>query len=213
MNTEKSKKFLTNASFVLGEANLSENPELLNKIKDKAYFDFLNSIQNGGLFFDNSLQLYGINAAESYLDIEHVNATLKKEFGELFEGLYSFGQDIFGNQFAFIAKSSAIVLFECESADVKEIASNFENWIDEILGDLDYYTGQSLGNQWMESNDFFSDERLCPRRPFIIGGEYEIENLHSLDYPKYIEFYADLAKQIVNIKDGEKVKITLKQFD
>lgn len=97
-------------------------------IKDAAYFEFLSSVTNGGLFFNRALQLYCCNAAKDYSDIEFVNHVLKAAFEYLFNGLCAFGQDVFGNQFAFELTSKQIVFFNCETGEKKVLGNNFEEW-------------------------------------------------------------------------------------
>lgn len=38
------------------------------------------------------------------------------------------------------------------------------------------------------------------------------QRIKALDFPKYLAYNADLAKQIFNLKDGEKVKLTVKNL-
>jgi hypothetical protein len=49
-------------------------------------------------------------------------------------------------------------------------------------------------------------KRLIPRIPFVLGGKYTIDNLYLLDAATGMNLRADLAKEIINLKDGEKIK-------
>lgn len=184
--------------------------ERLNKlIQDAGYFEFLSAVTNGGIFYGRSLQLYCCNAAKNYTDIEFVNNVLIAAFDYLFKDLYAFGQDILGNQFAFELTSKQIVFFNCETGERKAMAKNFEEWLDCLFNDLDYYAGISFVKEWNEKNELLPNQRLCPKKPFVIGGEYESENWYALDFPKYIEYSADIANQLYNLKDGQKVKLVI----
>lgn len=180
-------------------------------IRDKHYFTFLEAIGNGGFFFGQSLQLYAIGGAEDFLRITSVNAVLHEAFGPLFDGLYTFGQDIFGYQFAFDTKTCAIVLFNIETAERQPMAKDFSNWLDIFQKRKDYYSGAPYAQAWQEAYPLAPSQRLVPKKPFVLGGEFAMANLYTLDFPKYLAYNADLAKQIVNLKDGQQVSIVIKK--
>jgi len=205
-----SKYFLERKSFPVGRSKIDENIlSNLNKIiKEKSYFEFLATIENGGLFFKQSLQLYCVTSSNDFMDIEHVNQVLNKEYGPLFENLLSFGQDIFGNQFAFDLANQKVISFNCETGEKNFLADNFKDWLAVLFNDFAFYTGVTYAESWLEKNNIELGQRLVPIKPFVIGGDYSIDNFYTLDFPKYLTYNADIAKQIFNLKDGEKVKIT-----
>ena len=49
--------------------------------------------------------------------------------------------------------------------------------------------------------------RLCPKIPFVIGGEYGAENLYESTFPHYIGSYANFAKQIKDLPDQTDIQI------
>lgn len=53
------------------------------------------------------------------------------------------------------------------------------------------------------------DERLTPKMPFVIGGEYSLKNIYVNKFEKIISFNSNLAKQIKNLPDGTKVEIQI----
>ncbi len=62
-----------------------------------------------------------------------------------------------------------------------------------------------------EKGPIAPDVRLIPIKPFIMGGDYEIYNLHTLNFPKYLDYYSDIAHQISSIPDGTQVKLTIRK--
>ena len=71
-------------------------------------------------------------------------------------------------------------------------------------------TGYSLEKEWQEENGKLGiNERLVPIIPFVLGGEYEVSNLHSIDRIKGMRLRAEIANQISNIPDGSNVQFTL----
>lgn len=174
--------------------------------RDTSYDDYLNTT-NGGFYFENALHLYGISPAYSHHDIDYIHELINKLYGELSNALFFFGEDLFGNQFAFSAEG--IVLFNIETAERKYLASNFLEWVTILEGDLNAITGRSL----VPTDAIFElawGKRLCPKLPFILGGDFKMENLVLKGFEENFGFNASIAKQIHELPDGTKFKITLK---
>jgi len=175
-------------------------------ISDSSYFSFMEKV-NGGFFYDYSLQIYSIDTSFEFHNIMKINEVIKKEYGRIINEDFFFGQEILGNQYGY--SKAGIVFFNAETGEREKIANNFDEWIDVLKSDLDYLTGKNVAKSWNISNvSLKADERLYPKKPFVIGGEFKIENLFPLRYPKYIAAYANIANQIYNLPDG--TKITLK---
>ena len=184
------------------EIDFSNLAEFHAKIEDEGYFTFILEISNGGFFFDKALHIYGLCKEPCYQSILDINDHIQNEYRELVKGTVFFGQDIFGNQFGY--DKNEIVFFNIETAEKKVIAKNFEDWIAIILRESNYYTGHPLAKLWGNIN---FNERLCPKKPFIIGGEYKIENLYIEKYPMYLSTNANIARQIFYLPDGTDIII------
>jgi hypothetical protein len=177
------------------------------EIRDEDYFNFIAETQNGGLFLDRSLQFYGFASTKNYQDIDFINQIFSEEFGNYFKGILTIGQDIFANQFVYDLSTQEIFLFNIETADKEKLANNFKHFIEILFSDLEYYSGRTFILNW--NNSFGSDQRLCPQKPFIIGGDYVNENFYASSFPKYLYFFADIAKQIHEIPDGTPIKLKI----
>jgi hypothetical protein len=198
-----------------------ESPKYIdNQIKEDAnliigdtnYLDFISSIDNGGFFFGQSFQFYSLTSENTFRSIKIVNEQLVKEFSFLFDGLFAFAQDIFGNQFVFDKSTHDVLFFNIESGSKELLSDSFHGFLNVLIDDIDYYTGRAYEKEWSVKNKIALDERLQAKIPFVIGGEYELDNFHVNNYPAYLSYNADIAKQIYNLKDGEKVKLRIK-FD
>ncbi|EAY24868.1 SMI1/KNR4 family protein [Microscilla marina] len=187
-----------------------ELSQVQESINDKYYLKFLDEM-NGGYFFNGSLHFYGVCADLPFHSIMNVNSHLRSCYKDLSQGIFSFGEDLFGNQFCF--SKDGVILFNLESAEKEKIATNFEGFLAAIFDnseDLDYYTGQSLMQEWQSlGHSLQYGERLCPKQPFIIGGEFEVENLHVKSFDKNLEYNSKIAYQISNLPDGTEIKITI----
>jgi len=180
------------------------------KIKDAGYFEFLEKSKYVSFFFDSAIHIYGFNSTHLYNSIEEVNRILVKEYGAIFGNLVAFGQDVFGNQFCFDISKKEVVVLNSESGERERISKDFTGWIKVLVKDIDYYSGNVLLHKWNSmGNQLNLGQRLCPKIPFIMGGEYIPENLYAGNYPSYIKAYANIAKQVYGMPDGTKVQIKI----
>lgn len=180
-------------------------------IKDVDYFDFLSYTGNGGFFWGQSLQIYSISDKDSFNNILSVNAALVKEFGDLFKDLFSFAQDIFGDQFVFDRSRVEFARFTAESGERGPMGKTFSEWLDIFAADWDDNSGNGYEEQWKVKHDLPIDHRLVANVPFITGGGYVLSNILSVPYPRYHYYNAEVAKQLVDVPNGTKVKIVMKK--
>jgi len=178
-------------------------------IRDLDYLDFVEKFFNGGLFLEGALMLYSYGVTDGYAQISEVNKSLNEEFGSLFGNLFAFGQDVFGNQFCFESDTTNVIFFSIEDGDRKEMCIDFKGWLTIMENDSDYYTGYPYLCRWKKHYPFGDGERLCPKIPFIIGGEYEIENFYACNFPSYISANSAIAKQIFDMPDGQEIKLKI----
>ncbi|KAI9450318.1 hypothetical protein F5148DRAFT_1290902 [Russula earlei] len=151
------------------------------------------------------IELYSFSNTYDFNSIEDINNLIEQEYGKIVEGLCVFGQDVFGNQFGFDLRKNEVILFNIETGDSKSIAKSFDGFLSILLEDLEYYTGSAFVNKYFKSLKF--NERLCPKIPFVIGGEYAEENLYISPYPKYMKANANIALQIYGLPNGTQIKI------
>lgn len=102
-------------------------------------------------------------------------------------------------------------MFDIETAEQKIVAGSFKDWLEVLKEDLDYYAGVSYATEWKKQNKLALDQRILPEKPFVIGGDYSLKNFDIGTFPYYITYNAQLALQIFNLKDGEKVELVIKK--
>ncbi|WP_254562857.1 SMI1/KNR4 family protein [Dyadobacter diqingensis] len=175
---------------------------------DSLYIEFIKA-SNGGFFYGKSLHMYSYVARDTEHDIVQLNKIIKDEFGDLTKNAFFFGQDLFGNQFGFL--DNLVVLFNIETGDFEANGNSFYDWLQLLHEDGDYLTGESLLAAWESENGYLSiDDRLCPKKPFVVGGEYQIENLSALGIVKNLSYNSELAKQIHNLSDGTPIRFQIR---
>lgn len=186
----------------------TDTPLILN-IEDQDYKTLIRKYCNGGFFFDDALLIYSHAAVDCYPSIKTVNEVLVSSFENLFKGLISFGQDVFGNQFCFCKDSSNIYVFSIEDGKKELLSPSFQEWIGLLEADYDFIVGCSYIQDWKGQKIIKDDERLCSKIPFIIGGEYKVDNFYNCSFPGYLKTNADIAKQISDLPEGTPVKLKI----
>ena len=190
--------------FVPPLVNIADVESIKRSIFDQEYFRYITEISNGGFYFNRSLHLYGFCHTPSFHNIIEVNNFFSKEYKMIADGKFVFGQDVLSNQFAFAA--NGVFSINTETGDSDFLARNFSEWLELLSEDTEYLTGINLLQTWESAQYKLQyDQRLCAKKPFIIGGEYSIDNLYAQVYPKYLSSNANIARQIYGKPDGTKI--------
>lgn len=197
------------SEYIVPEIEINAFSYVKNIVENNSYLDFMMNISNGGFFFDRSFQIYSIDKM-CIMNIFDVNNKINTAYGELTNGLFFIAQDVFGNQFGF--KNGEFIFFNIETAETSILANDFIEMLSVILEDVDFYTGNGF-LKWYEM--FYKEkieynQRICPKIPFVLGGEYESQNFHIQSYPNYIFLNANIAKQIFDLPDGLDVRLIVK---
>lgn len=129
-------------------------------------------------------------------------------YGGLAQGLFFFAEDIFGGQFAL--RGSEVVTFDPETASIEVIAPTLESWADHLLADYPLLTGFPLAHEWQSRHGELPEgHRLLPKRPFVLGGEYSIENLYAMDAVRGMRLRGEIAVQLQDLPDGAKIRFKI----
>ena len=166
--------------------------------------------KNGFYCFESALHIFPSGEAKNTISLESWNSQdlWRKDYDSLAEKGLFFAEDIFGVQFCIL--DNKIVTFDPETGDTELIANNLEDWAKCILDDYEFLTGFSFAHSWQQRYGAIPPgKRLIPKIPFVLGGEFEIENLYALESIKGMQFRADLARQIKNNPDGTKIKFKI----
>jgi hypothetical protein len=129
----------------------------------------------------------------------------RKAYGELATGLFFFAEDAFGNQFA-LDHDGRVVAFDAETAGLETLAETVSDWVRMLLDDWRSLTGYAVARDWQEANrPLKPGERLVPRKPFVIGGEYSLENLVAAVDHEAMTYRGQIATQIAHLPEGTEI--------
>jgi len=167
--------------------------------------------RNGLYAFESALRIFPIGAAEGVMDLERWNShdLWRSRYDELAVGCLFFAEDAFGGQFC--VRDDKIFSFDPETGQVKEMATSLAQWADRLLSRYDVLTGFPLAHDWQQRHGPLpANCRLVPTIPFVLGGQYSLDNLHALDAVEGMRLRGDITRQIRDLPDGAKVKLTVK---
>jgi hypothetical protein len=174
-------------------------------VSDTLFLEFL-KLNHDGFFFSKALHIYGLSNL-SFHNIFKVNKVFAEEYQSILKSPgFCFATDVFGNQFCF-NNQGTVSFLNIETAEEELIANSFEEWIERILAETNYFSGESLLLQWEEvMGPLNFNERLVPKRPFIINGAYACENLRIDDWENCLRYNASIARQIHDLPDGTMIE-------
>jgi hypothetical protein len=85
---------------------------------------------------------------------------------------------------------------------------SLEGWAATLLENYDYETGWSAAREWQLSHGPLKPgDRLVPKRPFILGGSYEADNLVAMDGAQAMRKLASLYHQVRDVADGSTLTV------
>lgn len=166
--------------------------------------------KNGFYAFESALHVFPVTPETDVMDVGRWNdpGLWRSAFGVLADGAVFFAEDIFGTQFC--VSSGAVQRFNPETGDRERLTDSIEGWAEMILDDPTFQTGWSLAHEWQERfGPLLKNQRLVPKMPFILGGDFSVSNLQAIDSVSGMMFYADIARQIHELPDGTEFRIRI----
>lgn len=119
---------------------------------------------------------------------------------------YCFAQDLFGLQF--VIAQSGVLRLNPENGKIVPYASSIEDWAKRLLENYEEDTAWPLAHDWQNHNGvLLAHMRLLPRLPFILGGEYEVDNLVAVECRQAMGYWGKLYNAIRNVPDGQSVSL------
>ncbi|WP_238346708.1 SMI1/KNR4 family protein [Pseudomonas viciae] len=202
---------LSNASSSLSEhepERLGLSHGLLDRLADQL-FGMLRR-RNGFYAFECALHVFPTHSSQQEIGIYdwNANALWRSGYKYMADGCFFFAEDVFGGQFCF--KDGKVYIFDPEIGSLEYLADDIESWAKSILVDFDVLTGHPLAHQWQKQNGQLpAGKRLLPKVPFVLGGEFVLDNLYLADAVEGMKLRADIASQIRDLPDGAQIKFNV----
>jgi hypothetical protein len=164
--------------------------------------------RNGFFAFESALHLFPFGRSEGVLDLDTWNssATWRGAYGDGLDGCLFFAEDAFG--FPFCIEAGAVRRCDAETGERETMAVSLEEWAGQILIDWRLLTGQPVAHEWQARHGALPvGRRLAPRQPFVLGGDFTLENLYAAEQVELMRFRGSLATQIRSLPDGSQVTL------
>lgn len=165
-------------------------------------------IRNGFYAFESALHVFPVATSGAIVSLDGWNSleSWRWDYGDLTRDCLFFAQDLVGGQFCVF--ENAVYKFDPETGDKTLLGHSLDDWAGAILRDHERLTLSPFGHEWQEKHGALpSGKRLAPKTPFVLGGEYSIDNLYLADGEKLMRFYANVAHQIRHLPDGAGVEL------
>jgi hypothetical protein len=196
-------EFDMNISGITWRGDQIDDPEILRPLPAD-----LTSIlfqTNGFILHHGALHVRGASREPSWHSIGYAWHG-SHSFHCLYESINAadipFAQDQLGDQF--LLRDGAVIKLLAESDEVEPLSENLHIFFREVENDIENFLNVSL------------EKRLEPGKlwlaipPFVLQESATGATLKSVEALEVIQFHADLARQIRDVPDGEKVTIKVK---
>lgn len=163
--------------------------------------------KNGFYAFESALHIFPEGPFRHEMTVSRWNSSdlWRYEYGDLAHQMLFFAEDAFGNQFCF--HKGLVCSFEAETGQVEFLGRTLEDWAMTILAKYEGLTGYTLLHKWqLRSGALPSGMRLMPKVPFVLGGDYQIDNLYALAAVRAMKTRGNLARQLKDLPDGAQVQ-------
>jgi hypothetical protein len=164
-------------------------------------------LKNGFFAFESALHVFPAGRATAGYDLADWNdeGAWRQHYGSLAQGLLFFAEDVFGVQFAL--NGGQVCRFDPETARAMVVSGTVEEWAQHVLANIEVETGYPLAHSWQTVHGSLRPtERLVPKTPFALGGEFTLDNLRAVDAVHGMRFRGDIARQLHSLPPGAQVQ-------
>lgn len=137
--------------------------------------------------------------------------TWKDTYRGLADGLFCFGQDLFGRQFA-VQDRTQVVVFDPETATQTRIGDSLEDWAAWLLADPDLHGARGYATAWQDRfGPLEPGQRLIPLQLFALGGSYDPSNITIKDAATCMRARGPFAQRLHSLPKGTQLSLMADQ--
>lgn len=166
--------------------------------------------KNGFAAFESALVVFPLLDTASSVGLGEWNRLDGWRLGykrELSRSAICFAHDAFGVQF--VLKSGAVFRFDPEDGLLTHYAHTLDHWAKRVMDRHREDTGWPVAHEWQAANGpLRTSQRLLPKLPFVLGGDYVPDNLVAIESRKAMENWAKLCAAIKSVPDGTEVSVS-----
>jgi hypothetical protein len=165
--------------------------------------------RNGFYVFESALHVFPVGDATEVMTLGRWNDRKLwiRDYHGAADDLLFFAEDALCNQFA-LRRDGTVARFDPETAYCTDVSPDIRGWAVSVLADYKFLTAWPLIHEWQLEHGAIPDgQRLCAIIPFILGGDYTLENLYAGDPVERMGLLADLHLQLGENPAGTRVKL------
>ena len=158
--------------------------------------------RDGFFAFDDALMVLPVNAPTRRMDLARLNnGDWTAAYWHLCDGLFFFAADALGDLFAL--QDNKVVRFATESGLVEPMADTLDGWAARLLADPAGEAGWPFVKAWTGAHGPLEEGwRLTGRRPFVLDGAFDLDNLEQRALGEILDFRGPLATRIHEMPPG-----------
>lgn len=164
--------------------------------------------QRDGFFaFDDALMVLPVNAPIRRLDLVRLNnGDWTANYWHRCEGLLFFAADALGDLFAL--SEDKVVRFASETGVVEPMADNLAGWAARVQADPAGEAGWPFAKTWADTHGPLEEGwRLTGKKPFVLEGAFDLDNLEQRALPEILEYRGNLATRLHEAPPGAILKM------
>jgi hypothetical protein len=167
---------------------------------------------NGFFVFNAGVQVFRVGADQGWgpeLRTWNEPGTWKHTYQGLADGLFCFGQDLFGVQFA-IDDGGQVVTMDPETGHRSAVGTSLDEWAAWLLAEPDDRGAATFAKAWQDAfGPLTPEQRLMPRQFFLTGGSYDFANLMVQEAAVAMRIRGPIARQVHDLPDGARINFTV----
>ncbi|MBO6102756.1 MAG: hypothetical protein J6P03_05830 [Opitutales bacterium] len=173
----------------------------------KRIFNNKNSLFKGALCVRNN---FSTDIFHSIDDWNNPKLWKNKFPSEDIKDIYFFADNILSYQYGVLNED--IVMLNPEDSSIEKVASSIDEWFSIITSDSVTYLYCDILEEWENKNGrVLLGERLIPSLPFILGGDYSLDNFVKCTEVEAMDYYSQFAKKLHNLQDGSRVSLKFEE--
>ena len=126
-------------------------------------------------------------------------------FDGLADGTPFFAENFLGEQYRIV--EGEVTRWDPDTCDHELCGADLDGWLARVRADPAGAAPLWMHEEWEATHGALSTQNhLAPRVPYVLGGEYSLDNVRDLDSVTDLRLRATLATRIRDLPDGASIE-------
>lgn len=197
------QNFLSNADSTICEVDHDSAAYLPASLR-RLYFS-----ANGVYAYNRSLLVRPLESEGDIIGLHEWNRTdlwkyMYRDLIRTIDEHFFFAQNVYGEQFYFM--DGVFGKFDPETGECENMGQSLDSWANKIASDSEFILGTNIANEWDRVKGVIdAGNCLMPKIPFVLGGDFSIDNLVCKPDLTSLKIRAALSGKLSRLNDGDKI--------